>query len=105
MRDCLIFGPNPGVRRVVYIATPHRGSRLDRGPFQAIGTQLVLHARPPAAAHHRLIAKNPPGFFRDPFRTVLPTSIDELERDSTILTGLSALAHPPALKVHSSPPK
>ena len=42
MRACLIFGAHPGVRRVIYIATPHRGSRLDRGSVRAIGTRLVL---------------------------------------------------------------
>jgi hypothetical protein len=31
----------------------------------------------------------------------MPSSIDELEWGSPILTGLSELAHPPALKVHS----
>ena len=101
MRDCLIFGAYPGVRRVVYIATPHRGSRVDRGSFQAIGTRLVLLPDPLRAAHHRLVAQNPPDFFREPFRRGLPSSIDELEWDSPILTGLSELAHPPALKVHS----
>ena len=31
----------------------------------------------------------------------MPSSIDELEWGSPILTGLAELAHPPALKVHS----
>ena len=101
MRNCLIFGAYPGVRRVVYIATPHRGSRLDRGSFRAIGTRLVFLPDALRAAHHRLVAENPPDFFREPFRKGLPSSIDELEWDSPILTGLSELAHPPALKVHS----
>jgi pimeloyl-ACP methyl ester carboxylesterase len=101
MRDCLIFGPNPAIRRVVYIATPHRGSRLDRGPFQAIGTHLLVRPDPLRAVRSRLVAENPLGFFREPFRKGLPSSIDELGWDSPILTALSALAHPPALKVHS----
>ena len=86
MRDCLIFGPSLGVRRVVYIATPHRGSRIDSGSVQAIGTWLVSLPDPLRAAHHRLVAENPPDFFREPFRKVLPSSIDELEWDSPILT-------------------
>ena len=101
MRDCLIFDPSPGVRRVIYIATPHRGSRLDRGSVRAIGTRLVVLPDPLRAAHHRLVAENSPDFFREPFRRRLPSSIDELEWDSPILTALSELAHPPALKVHS----
>ena len=101
MRDCLIFGPSPGVRRVVYIATPHRGSRIDSGSVQVIGTWLVSLPDPLLAAQRRLVAENPPDFFREPFRKVLPSSIDELEWDSPILSALSELAHPGALKVHS----
>jgi hypothetical protein len=48
-----------------------------------------------------LVAENRPDFFREPFRKGLPSSIHELEWGSPILTGLSELAHPPALKVHS----
>jgi pimeloyl-ACP methyl ester carboxylesterase len=101
VRDCLIFRAHPGVRRVIYIATPHRGSRLDRGSVQAIGTRLVRLPDALRAAHRRLVATNPPDFFREPFRKGLPNSIDELEWDSPILTGLSELAHSPALKVHT----
>jgi hypothetical protein len=62
---------------------------------------LVVLADPLRAAHRRLVAANPPGSFREPFREGLPSSIDELEWGSPILTGLAGLAHPPALKVHT----
>ena len=101
IRDCLIFDAHPGVGRVVYIATPHRGSRLDRGSVQAIGTRLVLLPDALRATRRRLVAANPPDSFREPFRKVLPSSIDELEWESPILTALSELAHPPALRVHT----
>jgi pimeloyl-ACP methyl ester carboxylesterase len=101
MRDCLIFNAHSGVRRVIYIATPHRGSRIDSGSVQAIGMRLVVLPDPLRAAQRRLVAKNPPEFFREPFRQRLPSSIDELEWASPILRGLSELAHPPVLKVHS----
>jgi pimeloyl-ACP methyl ester carboxylesterase len=101
MRDCLIFGAYAEVRRVIYIATPHRGSRLDRGSFRAIGARLVVLPDALRAAHRSLVAENPPGFFREPFRGALPSSIDELEWGSPILTVLAELAHPPALRFHS----
>ncbi len=100
-RSGLFFGAHPGVRRVVYIATPHRGSRFDQGSIQRVGTRLIRMPDPLRAAHDRLVAQNPPHFFREHFRKGLPSSIDELEWGSPILTGLSELAHPPALKVHS----
>jgi hypothetical protein len=101
MRDCLIFDAHPGVRRVIYIATPHRGSQLDRGSIQTIGTRLVILPDALRAARRRLVVENPPDFFREPFRKVLPSSIDELEWESPILRALSELDHRPALKVHS----
>ncbi len=101
LRGCLIFRAHPGVRRVIYIATPQRGSRLDRGSVRAIGTRLVVLPDALRAAHRQLVAVNPPDFFREPFRNGLPSSIDELEWDSPILTGLSALAHPPDLRIHT----
>ena len=101
LRSGLIFGAYPGVRRVIYIATPHRGSRIDQGSLQRLGTRLIRLPDPLRAAHDRLVADNPPNFFREHFRKGLPSSIDELEWGSPILTGLAELAHPPALKVHS----
>ena len=104
----LIFGAYRGVRRVVYIATPHRGSRFDQGSIQMIGTRLIRLPDPLRAAHDRLVAQNPPNFFREYFRKGLPTSIEELEWGSPILTGLSELAHPPAVKCpfdHRGPPR
>jgi hypothetical protein len=86
---------------VIFIATPHRGSRFDRGSIHSIGARLVRMPDPLRAVHHRLIAGNPPDFFRDYFRRALPTSIDELEWGSPILTGLSDLTVAPAITAHS----
>jgi hypothetical protein len=101
LRQSLIFGANPGVRRVVYIATPHRGSRFDGGSVQKLGTRLVRLPDPLRATHRRLVERNPADFFHEHFRKGLPSSIDELEWGSPILSGLADVAHPPAVKVHS----
>jgi pimeloyl-ACP methyl ester carboxylesterase len=73
-RGGLLFGARPEVRRVVYIATPHRGSHLDRGPLQHVGTRLVRIPDPLRAAHHRLVSHNGPTFFRDHFRMGSPAA-------------------------------
>ncbi len=100
-RSIVFFPPRAEVRRVVFIATPHRGSRFDRGAIQKVGTRLIRMPDPLRATHHRLIAGNPPTFFREHFRRGLPTSIDELEFGSPILTGLSDLPVVPAITAHS----
>ena len=100
-RNGLFFGARPEVRRVIFIATPHRGSHFDRGPIQHVGTRLVRIADPLREAHDRMVSRNEPTFFRDHFRKAIPSSIDELEWGSPILTGLGELSPAPAVKLHS----
>ncbi len=63
LRNGLIFDAHRGVRRVVYIATPHRGSRFDEGPIQRLGTRLIRLPDPLRAAHDRLVAQEPAELF------------------------------------------
>jgi pimeloyl-ACP methyl ester carboxylesterase len=41
LRNALFFGANPSVRRVVTIATPHRGSNFSNGATQWLGRRLI----------------------------------------------------------------
>jgi pimeloyl-ACP methyl ester carboxylesterase len=100
-RRALIFRPRPEVRRVIFIATPHRGSRVDRGGLERLGSRLVRLPDPLRARYSRLMARNGPDFFTERFRKGLPTSIDELEWQSPILMGLDELGLAPTVKAHS----
>ena len=100
-RSALIYKPRPEVRRVVFIATPHRGSRVDRGGLERLGSRLVRLPDPLRATHDRLLARNGPDFFTERFRKGLPTSIDELEWRSPILVRLDELGLAPTIKAHS----
>jgi pimeloyl-ACP methyl ester carboxylesterase len=100
-RRALFFRPRPEVRRVVFIATPHRGSRIDNGRLERLGTRLVRLQEPLRAAYGRLMDRNGPAFFTERLRKGLPTSIDELEWGSTVLTGLSELELAPGVTAHS----
>ena len=91
-RNALFFDAYPEVRRVIFIATPHQGSRMDRGSLQHLGSRLLRIPDPLRAAHDRLIARNQPAFFKEHFRERIPTSIDELAPGSPILTGLHDLS-------------
>jgi pimeloyl-ACP methyl ester carboxylesterase len=101
LRNALIFKPRPEVRRVVFIATPHRGSRVDRGGLERLGTRLIRLPDPLRVSYGRLIARNGPDFFVERFRKGLPTSIDELEWRSPILMGLDELGLAPNVVAHS----
>jgi pimeloyl-ACP methyl ester carboxylesterase len=100
-RRALIFKSRPEVRRVVFIATPHRGSRVDRGRLESLGSRLVRLQEPLRASFGRLKARNGPAFFNERLRNGLPTSIDELEWGSPILAGLWELKIPADVKIHS----
>jgi pimeloyl-ACP methyl ester carboxylesterase len=100
-RGGLRFDARPEVRRVVFIATPHQGSRFDKGSIQRVGTRLVRMPDPLRAAHRRLVERNAATFFRDHFRKGLPSSIDELEWGSPMLRGLNDLPLAPAITSHS----
>ena len=100
-RRAFIFRPRPEVRRVIFIATPHRGSRVDRGGLERLGSRLVRLPDPLRARYNRLMAGNGPNFFTERFRKGLPTSIDELEWQSPILMSLDELGLAPTIKAHS----
>jgi pimeloyl-ACP methyl ester carboxylesterase len=100
-RRALIFKPRPEVRRVIFIATPHRGSRIAQGGLERLGSRLVRLHDPLRASYTRLIARNGADFFTALFRQGLPTSIDELEWRSPFLTGLEELGLAREIKAHS----
>ena len=100
-RRALFYKPRPEVRRVVFIATPHRGSQVDQGPLGHLGSRLIRLPDPLRASYNRLIARNRPDFFTERFRKGLPTSVDELEWRSTILMRLDQLGLAPETKAHS----
>jgi pimeloyl-ACP methyl ester carboxylesterase len=110
-RQALFYKPQPEVRRVIFIATPHRGSQVDRGPVGRLGSRLIRLPDPLRASYNRLIARNNPDFFNERFRKGLPTSVDELEWQSPILMRLDELGLAPTIKAHSiiavqhAPPK
>jgi pimeloyl-ACP methyl ester carboxylesterase len=93
--------PLTGVRRVVFIATPHRGSRLSQGWLQTVGARLVGGTESLRLAYARLITRNRPDFFKEGFRKGLPTSIEELEWEAPFLRSLSDLPIAPTVKFHS----
>jgi pimeloyl-ACP methyl ester carboxylesterase len=99
--SALFFKPRSEVRRVVFIATPHRGSRVNRGRLEQLGTRLVRLQEPLRESFGRLTARNGPAFFNGRMREGLPTSIDELEWGSSILMALSELALAADVESHS----
>ena len=98
----LFYRPLPYVRRVVFIATPHRGSRLANG---VVGRYFSGRVRPPpdqAALIAELEALNGPGVIKDEnFRGASMNGIGELRVDSPLLLAVSRLPVAPGVPYHT----
>jgi len=87
-KRALIFQANPAIKRVIFIATPHRGSSLAAGGIGAIAVWLIripfdlLHEVPETLVQ----ALNPQSQ-----RRILPTSIQGLSPNSPLLHALDRL--------------
>jgi hypothetical protein len=101
LRQSFLFKPLPGVRCMIFIATPHQGSRLDRGALHALGSRLIRHVEPLRRTYETLLASNGPDFFLDTFRQGLPTSIDQLTWGHPRLLALRDLGIDPGVRYHS----
>jgi pimeloyl-ACP methyl ester carboxylesterase len=101
LRQCTMFGPLPEVRRVIFIATPHRGSEVDRASLSRLGSRVIRMPSSLQAAYGRLRQANAPDFLSEYFRGRLPTSIDELRWQSPILMRLCEIELAPGVAFHS----
>jgi pimeloyl-ACP methyl ester carboxylesterase len=95
------FTPESQIRRVVFLATPHRGSKLSPSTPGRLAARLVQLPRNLLAATKDLAAENPePGFLATDKRP-LPTSVDLLAPKSPALELLVARPLAPSVHFHS----
>jgi pimeloyl-ACP methyl ester carboxylesterase len=99
LRSYLFFEHRPYVKRVVFLATPHRGSDLSRGVVGRLGVSLISEPDHISDLLTQLIKDNPNTFERR-FRR-LPSSIETLEPDSKILKALLLMPPAPDVAFHS----
>lgn len=96
----LFFEPLPFVERVVFLATPHRGSDLSRGVLGRVGSSLVSEPDEISTMLARLIKDNPDAFDRKLFRR-MPTSIETLEPNHKVLEAILEMEPNPRVHFHS----
>ncbi|MDR3623234.1 MAG: hypothetical protein P4L85_28025 [Paludisphaera borealis] len=99
LRRLLFFEPVPSVSRVVFLATPHRGSDLSRGVVGRVGANLISDPDHIHKLLGQLVKDNPDAFGRRFKR--FPTSIETLATDSPILTAILAMKPDPRVMTHS----
>jgi pimeloyl-ACP methyl ester carboxylesterase len=88
------------IERVIFLGTPHHGSRLSPSPLGRLGESLVRAPKDLMEAASDAAAENPalPALRR--FESV-PTSVDLLAPDAPALELLAARPHPSAVHYHS----
>ena len=96
VKRALIFQANPMIKRVIFIATPHRGSRLAAGGIGAIAIWLI---RLPLDLLHEIPETIADALNLKDRRTIVPTSIQGLSPNSPLLHALDRL---PIQAVHHS---
>jgi pimeloyl-ACP methyl ester carboxylesterase len=94
------FKPLPFVKRVVFIATPHAGSSLASRALGRVASITVRQPPESLAIHDQIVTLNP-GVFREDYEKNLPTTVDILEPDSTILQAIKDLRTPCWVTTHS----
>ncbi len=100
LKHYLFFEPVPFVRRVVFLATPHRGSELSLGVVGRVGNGLISDSDHIHNLLSRLVRDNPNAFDSRRFRR-LPTSIETLEPNSKILKAIELMTPAKGMIFHS----
>jgi hypothetical protein len=98
--NLVFFEPNPSIRRVVTVGTPHRGSDFANDYTRWISRKLIALPEMVVRTKRRVVADNP-GFFRNTELLDISTSIDSLAPDSPVLPVLLSAASPRWVKYHN----
>ncbi|MDG3004288.1 esterase/lipase family protein [Paludisphaera mucosa] len=96
LRRVFFFEPHPSIARVVFIATPHRGSDLGDQFIGRLADRLIRLPISMRLLYKSLLAQNGADFFTSEIREGgLPSSIDELRTDNRLLLTLAGLPRKP----------
>jgi pimeloyl-ACP methyl ester carboxylesterase len=90
IKRTLIFRANPSIKRVIFIATPHRGSPLASGGIAAFAVYLIRFSVDVLEAIERSTLHTL-GIDEPVRRTLFPTSVEGLSPKSPLLIALNGL--------------
>lgn len=99
IESIFVFEPLPFVKRVVFIGSPHQGSRIATSWIGVLGSALV-HGQKDRAQATKTILHDNPGVFKDLERH-LPTSVDMLRPDNPVLMATYRLPVNPSVRLHT----
>jgi pimeloyl-ACP methyl ester carboxylesterase len=96
----LFFDPNPSVRRLITIGTPHRGSSFANDYTRWLGRRVIKLPTMLVQTQTRIVRENP-GFFRNTDVLTINTSIDSLSPDSPVLPAILEAQKAPWVKYNN----
>ncbi len=100
LADAFFFTPSPDITRVIFIATPHRGSAYARRCIGRLSSSLV-EGPPQWRTRQEQLVRDNPGAFREELSKGIPTSVDLLEPSSEILAATNRIYFRPGVQLHS----
>ncbi len=99
LSDILYFEPSGQVRRVIFIGTPHRGSKLASGAVGNVTSHLVRRSDTLVDQCKQFMRLHPETL-TTPMRR-MPTSVDMLRPDNSLLKTIFELPVTSQVKMHS----
>ncbi len=100
LASLVFFRPNPSIRRVITLGTPHRGSTYANDYTRWLGRKLIT--LPTALVQTRTqLARDNPGLFQNTEMLTISTSIDSLAPDSPVLPVLLHSQPAPWVRYHN----
>ncbi len=100
LRRIFFFQREPCVQRVIFLATPHHGSRLSPSPAGRLADELVRLPQGLMSAVQDAAAENPAQSTVRRFGSI-PTSVDLLAPGAPALELLASRPHPTGVHYHS----
>ena len=94
------FRPNPSIRRVVTIATPHQGTNIANSTTRWLGQKFITLPELFAGEKQRLKRENPDAFFEGSL-IECQTSIDSLAPESPVLKAMWTAKRFPQVRYHN----
>lgn len=101
----LIFRPTPFVKRIVFIATPHRGSPIADQWFGRTIAAFIRRTDQQARISKEIVEMNGPDLIAPELRRMPLNAIGNLRSDSPILKALNEIPIDPTIPYHSIIPQ
>jgi pimeloyl-ACP methyl ester carboxylesterase len=100
LAEICYFDPSPDIARVIFIASPHRGSLCSSALIGQGASLLVKPSEQQEAMHQQLIRDNPEVFHPE-MQQRLPTSVDLLMPKSPLLAVMQCMRIAPGVDLHN----